>query len=204
MTNPAQMDLIGKQESTGRWLVKVPAAVSVDRRAGRNLADLNDDLIRNARPSRRRRLLFAATRFGITFGIGIAATLAWQPYGDAAREMIATSSLQLGWLAPQPATAQGASGPQLRDVAAADLDAVRDRVDLISSGQDQMTRTISELTASQEKIAKELARLREVEEYLLYKTSYREPEPAVRPVASAAARAGAAHKPVRRSSSTGH
>jgi len=205
MTDPAQTDVIGAQESTGRWLVQVPAAVSVDRRAGRNLADLNDDLIRNARPSRGRRLLLAATRSAITFGIGIAATLAWQPYGDAAREVIASSSPQLGWLALQPAAAQGAPSPQPRDVAAADLDAVRDRVDLISSGQDQMMRAIGELTASQDKIAKEIAKLREVEQYLLYKTSYREPEPAMRPVAaSAAAPAGAAaHKPVRRPSSTG-
>ena len=82
---------------------------------------------------------------------------------------------------------------------------MRDRVDLISSGQDQMTQAIGELTASQDKIAKEIAKLREVEQYLLYKTSYREPEPAMRPVASAAAPAGAAaHKPARRPSSTGH
>jgi hypothetical protein len=200
MTDPAQADLIGGQESTGRWLVKLPAAVSVDHQADRNLADLIDDLTLKGRPSRRSRFLLATTRFAITFGIGIAATMAWQPYGDAAREMFASSSLQLGWLAPQPATAQGAPGPQPRDVATADFDAVRDRIDRISSGQDQMTRAIGELTASQERIAKEIAKLREVEQYLLYKTSYREPEPAVRP----AAPAGAAHKPVRRPSSTGH
>jgi hypothetical protein len=193
MTNPAQTDLIKAQESTGRWLVKVPAAVSADR-AGRKLADLNHDLMRNARRSRRGRFLLAATRFAITFAVGIIATLAWQPYGDAAREMVASSSSQLGWLGPQPAP-QETSGPRPRDIAAADFDAVRDRIDLISSGQDQITRTIGQLTASQEKIAQELARLREVEQYLLYKTSHREPEPAVRPLASAA---GAAHKPVRR------
>jgi hypothetical protein len=42
-------------------------------------------------------------RFLITFCIGVAATVAWQSYGDAAREMIANSSPQLGWLAPQTA-----------------------------------------------------------------------------------------------------
>jgi hypothetical protein len=43
----------------------------------------------------------ALARFLVTFCIGIAVTLAWQSYGDAAREMIVNSYPQLGWLAPQ-------------------------------------------------------------------------------------------------------
>jgi hypothetical protein len=197
MTDPTYSN-----ESAGRWLVKLPAAVSVDgRAAGQSLADLNDDLIRNARPSRRKRVLLAMTRFTITFCIGIAATLAWLPYGDAAREMIASSSPQLGWLAPPPApAAQAAPGPHQRgagpvDTRSADLDAVRERIDRIATGQDRMARIISDLTASQERIAQEIAKLREVEQYLLYKTSYKE-EPALRPSASAAT---GGHKPARRS-----
>src|SRR5258708_9249185 len=57
-----------------------------------------------ARPPPRKRPL----RFLIAFGIGVAATLAWQSYGDAAREIIASSYPQLGWLAPQAAAAQTA------------------------------------------------------------------------------------------------
>src|SRR5258707_12692324 len=49
------------------------------------------------------------TGFLITFCIGVSATLAWQSYGDAAREMIASSYPQLGWLAPQ--AAPGAQNP---------------------------------------------------------------------------------------------
>jgi hypothetical protein len=164
--------------------------VSADRR---NLADLND-LIRNAQPSRSKRVMLAVTRFAVTFCIGIAATLAWQPYGDAAREMIASSSPQLGWLAPQSAAAQGAPGPQPRDATStADLDAVRERVDRIATGQDLMTRAIGQLAATQDRIAQELAKLREVEQYLLYRASYKEPEQALRPAASPATTA-AAHK----------
>jgi len=48
-----------------------------------------------------KRALLALVRFLITFCIGVAATLAWQSYGDAAREMIANSYPQLGWLTPQ-------------------------------------------------------------------------------------------------------
>src|SRR3974377_2311684 len=42
----------------------------------------------------------------IAFFIGIAATLAWQSYGNTAREMIANSSPRLSWLAPQDEVAQ--------------------------------------------------------------------------------------------------
>jgi hypothetical protein len=193
MTDPTRTDTTRSNEPTGRWLVKLPAAVSVDHRADKNLADLNDDLLRAARSSRGRRMMLAVTRFALTFCIGIAATLAWQPYGDAAREMIASSSPQLGWLAPQSASAApGIAGPQPRDAtSAADLDSVRERVDRIATGQDQMTRAIGQLSATQERIAQELSKLREVEQYLLYKTSYKEPELAPKPAA-------APHKPGRR------
>ena len=69
-------------------------------------ADLKNDKFLSGRPSLQRRSPPALTRFLITFCIGVAATLA---YGDAAREIIASSYPQLGWLAPQPApTAQNA------------------------------------------------------------------------------------------------
>jgi hypothetical protein len=65
---------------------------------------------------------------------GVFATLAWQSYGDAAREMIASSYPQLGWLAP-PA-APDASSPDLQELKAielkamsTDLAAVRQSVD---------------------------------------------------------------------------
>jgi hypothetical protein len=61
------------------------------------------------------------TGFLITFCIGIAATLGWQSYGDAAREMIASSYPQLGWVAPQPASAPS----DQQQLNAMSLDAVR-------------------------------------------------------------------------------
>src|SRR6267378_8078822 len=53
-------------------------------------------------PSARKRPRSLA-RFLIAFGTGVAATLLWQSYGDAAREMIANSYTRLGRLAPRPA-----------------------------------------------------------------------------------------------------
>src|SRR5229473_7611947 len=64
-------------------------------------ADLKNDRLQNGRPSLRKRASRTLSRFLITFCIGVAATLAWQSYGDAAREMIANSHPQFGWLAPQ-------------------------------------------------------------------------------------------------------
>jgi hypothetical protein len=197
----AMTDPTLSNEPAGRWLVKLPAAASDDRRADLNLADLNDDLLRDARPSRRRRIILAVARFALTFGIGIAATLAWQPYGDAAREMIASSSPQLGWLAPQPAPAVANREPLAPpDATPTDLDAVRERIDRIATGQDQMTRIIGQLTATQERIAQEIVKVREVEQYLLYKISYKEPELVPRAVTLVAATAPSAHKHVRRPS----
>ncbi len=44
-------------------------------------------------------------RFLVGVCVGVAATLAWQSYGDAARAMVASTLPQLGWLAPQAAVA---------------------------------------------------------------------------------------------------
>jgi hypothetical protein len=52
-----------------------------------------------------RRVSAGLVRFLIIFCIGVAATLAWQSYGNAARRMVAGLSPELGWLAPRTASA---------------------------------------------------------------------------------------------------
>jgi hypothetical protein len=161
-------------------------------------ADLRDDRSTKSRRSRGTRAPFAFARFLITFCIGIAATLAWQSYGDAAREVIANSSPQLGWLAPQAAPAgqngpdtivSGASVPGASAAAAPDqqlgavsidLDAVRQSIDRIVASQEQMTRTVDQLAAGQEQMAREISKLQAIEQYMLYKNS----EPPARPAAA--------------------
>ena len=94
------------------------------------------------------------TGFLITFCIGAAATLAWQSYGDAARETIANSYPQLAWLAPKAepvalnapdTTAQAAPSPDQQQLKAMsfDLATLRQRVDQIAAGQDRITRDIT-------------------------------------------------------------
>jgi small-conductance mechanosensitive channel len=90
-------------------------------------------------------------RFLFTFCIGVAATLAWQTYGDQGRELIAGSYPQLAWLSPRAAAAQASGGTatpdrpadsQLQELSLG-LAAVRQRVDQLAFQQEQMTRDIS-------------------------------------------------------------
>ncbi len=149
------------------------------------------DLLAGEPPVERPPLRKRRSRFLITFGIGVAATLAWQSYGDAAREIIASASPQLGWLAPQAAVAQTA--PATIAAATASLDqqelkamslslaAVRQRVDQlaaqVAAAQEQMTRDFT-------------AKLHAVEQDILDKISAPTPQataaPARKPVPSPA------------------
>src|SRR5712691_5447958 len=134
---------------------------------------------RTKQPSLGKRALRRLARFLIVLCIGVAATLAWQSYGDAAREMIASSSPQLSWLAPQ-AIAQSAPNIAAPTVPAApsadvqqlqktslDLAALRQSLDQIAAGQQQMTDGIAKLQA--------------VEQDILNKISVPSPQPATAP-----------------------
>src|SRR6266404_2954860 len=135
-------------------------------------ADLKNDRYPNERSSLGKRALLALVRFLIIFCIGVSATLAWQSYGDSAREMIASSYRQLSWLAPQAEpvaqnspdviglASSTASSPdqQQPNAILVDLDAVRQSIDRIAtsiaSGQEQMTSSADRIAASQEQIAR--------------------------------------------------
>ena len=116
------------------------------------------------------------SRFLITFCIGVAATLAWQSYGDTAREMIAGSSPQLSWLAPPAAPvaeAPAAPSPDQEELKAlsAHLADVRQRVDEIAA----------QLAAGQEQVTRDINKLQEVEQDILAKISAPPPRPAAAP-----------------------
>jgi hypothetical protein len=127
-------------------------------------------------------------RFLIAVGLGIGGTLAWQAYGDAARQMIATAYPErLGWIAPPaPTTApapQSARAAQSATAAlasaapsapsvdeehlkamAADLAAMRQSVEQlagqVASGRQQVSDEIA-------KLGDEIGKLRASEQDIL-------------------------------------
>src|SRR6266446_1058993 len=129
-------------------------------------ANLKFDQHQSERPRLGKRVLLALA--AVTFCIGVAATLAWQSRGDAARKAIASAVPQFGWLAPQAtpvtqntpdivapaASAAPSPDPQQLTAMPLDLDAMRQSVDQIATsivtGQQQMTRSVEGIAASQE------------------------------------------------------
>jgi hypothetical protein len=140
-------------------------------------ADLKNNRSPNERRSPRKRALRTLSRLSIAFCIGVAATLAWQSYGDTAREMIANAYPQLGWLAPQgepvaqnapdaialAAPVATAFDQQQLNAIAIDLDAMQQSIDRIApaivAGQEQMTRSIDRIAATQEQIVRTVDKL---------------------------------------------
>jgi len=129
-------------------------------------ADLLDREPSVQRPAQRKRS--SLTRVLFTFCVGVGATLAWQSYGNAARKVIANSYPQLGWLAPETAVAKTAldtpvpatSSPDPQELKAISLGlaALRQRVDQLAIGQEQMTRDFStKLQAAQREILDKIA-----------------------------------------------
>jgi hypothetical protein len=116
-------------------------------------------------------------RYLVAICIGVTATLAWQSYGDATKQIIATSAPELGWspeakqmiaawvqrlgrtkspagsekqAAPVAQTAPAAPSldPEQVQRMARDLATLRQTVEQIAAGQDQVTREIARLEAA--------------------------------------------------------
>src|SRR5258708_29618822 len=128
---------------------------------------LENDPFPNGQPSLRKRASRALSRFLAIFCVGVGTTLAWQSYGDAAREMIANSYPQLGWLAPRPLPiAQSVPGmidlaaPAAQHFNAMSLDTMRQSIYRIAAGQDEIARSIDQnakgIAAGQDEIARSI------------------------------------------------
>jgi hypothetical protein len=114
-------------------------------------------------------------RYLVAILIGVAATLAWQSYGDATKQIIATRAPELGW-SPEakqmiaswtlgwtkpPASPEKQSAPVAQAASTApsldpgqvqqitqNLAALRQTVEQVAGGQDQMGREIARLEAA--------------------------------------------------------
>jgi hypothetical protein len=127
------------------------------------LSGLKDDPIAGNRPSIGRRIFRTLTRFSIAVLIGIGATLAWQSYGDAARDAAVAEAPTLGWLlsastAKSPDTAATAPDPvrQLEPLAF-NLDVVRRSVEQVAAKQEQMADSLATLQAVADDIRQKMS-----------------------------------------------
>jgi hypothetical protein len=125
------------------------------------LTTLENQRFPNGQPSIRKRASRALSSL-IAFCTGVAVIFAWWSYGDAARQMIASSYPWLGWAAPRGATtarktpdmvapiASAAPFPDQRqpDEVVRDLHAIRLSLDRIVAGQEVIARSIDEIATS--------------------------------------------------------
>src|SRR6267378_1028969 len=175
MPSPAQSEF-----SEGSLPVKPPVEAPVIRPA-----DLKNDRSPKRRQSLGMRAPLAIARFLITFCIGVAATLAWQSYGDAAREMIANSSPQLGWLAPQAAplaqTVSDMVAPAAPAAPSPDMQQLKEMSLGLAALRQSVDQLAARLAAGQQQMAGDIATLQAAEQDILHKISAPPPRPAAAP-----------------------
>jgi hypothetical protein len=108
------------------------------------------DLLRTAQSSRIKRALVALAGFLIATGTGVAGTLVWQSYGDAARRTIAQLSPQLEWLTP-PAPSVASAEPGAPFAASRDqLGAISHSLGLVRLSLDKLASDIAKLQAAKQ------------------------------------------------------
>ena len=160
------------EETSSGGLARDPDARS-DLRSGRqplnapihspHSSKLNDREVASDRPSIGRRVLRSLTGFSIAALIGVGATLAWQSYGDAAKEMVIARAPTLAWLlsistTKPPVVATTSPGPvQQLEPLAFNLDIVRRGVEQLAAKQEQMAQNIAALQAVEEDIRQKMS-----------------------------------------------
>jgi hypothetical protein len=131
------------------------------RRAGPKGEWFSDGIFSDEQPPYGKRGWHPVTHFLIVFFLGAVATLAWQSYGRAAREMVAGSFPQLRWLAPQTAVAETA--PDRLDQITRSIDRIAGDV---ATTQERITHSIDHLTAGQQQMTREIIRLQAISQYV--------------------------------------
>ena len=142
------------------------------------------------------------TRYLLAICIGVAATLAWQSYGGAAKQMFATKAPELGW---SPETKQMIANwveqlgwtkpPQAAPVAQTSPAPIAPSVPVapsidpaevhqIAMDVSELRQAVAQITASQDQMAREVGRLQAANQEILVKTPEPPPPP---PIAAAPA-----------------
>ena len=120
-----------------------------------------------------KRTAIGLARFLLVNGIGVAATLAWQSYGDEIREFVAKSYPQLDWVAPETAFAKAA--PEMARIipsaASPDRQEFEGMSVALAAVQQRVNRLAAEFVTSQEQMISDIAKLKADERVILAKLS---------------------------------
>jgi hypothetical protein len=154
------------------------------------------------RPSFGRRASRALLRFLAAFCLGIAVTLAWQSYGDVAKQTIATWAAQRGWSTAWLSDAKAAKSnlPPAREIAAPaapavsgaapspaaaasspDLQQLKATTLELAANLATMRERLEQLAATQEQTASAIGRLQAAEQEMRQKIAAAAPRPAAAP-----------------------
>ena len=148
-------------------------------------------------------------RYLVALLIGVAATLAWQSYGDATKRMIATKAPELGWspeakqmiaswtlggtkppagsekqAAPVAQTAPGNVAPEAPATVSLDQDQLQQITGSLTTLRqtvDTLRQTVEELTAGQDQMTRVIGRLETAVAELIVKIPEPPPQPPVAP-----------------------
>jgi len=153
-----------------------PSVAAINR-----VFERKNDRFLSGRPSLGKRAPRALARFLITFCIGVAATLAWQSYGDAARQMIASSFPQLGWLAPQAAPVAQTAPDMISPAAPASRSPDQQQLNALLIDVAGLRQSVDQLAASQEQLTRNITKLQTAEQDILDRISAPPPRPAGAP-----------------------
>ena len=122
-----------------------------------------DDQVASRRSSVGRRIFGTLARFFIVVLIGVGATLAWQSYGDEAKQILLARAPMLGWLLSVSVTKSPAATTNSLDLVqqlaplASNLDVVRRNLELLAARQEQMSQNMAALQAAEQDIKEKLS-----------------------------------------------
>jgi hypothetical protein len=166
---------------------ETPSAAGSTQTSSAETTPMSQSSDANTRPAVLKRtqpgLLRRATRSLLIFGMGVAATLVWQSYGDATKEMIASSYPQFGWLAPQ--TVGVGAVPEMRaPITTSDSQELLKSILVNLAGLRQsMDQLSADFVATQQQMASEIAKVKGADPDLVDKISSAPPAaPARKPV----------------------
>jgi len=147
-----------------------------------------------ARRSVTRRASRAFLRYLIACGIGVAGTLAWQAYGDEARQTVAMWGEQHGvpmaWLAyaepakPTQAAPSAQAAPESLPASSADVQQLKTMTLGLGSTLGAVKERIEQLAAAQQQTANDVAKLQAAEQEIRQKISTVSARPAPAPAAA--------------------